>query len=514
MSPRCPTSPRSRIDRELRGVVSIGCRVGAGLLAILAAAGCGSGDHSDRDLIRRTRIAQQNVDQSQTSAVDAAPDAPSDDGRADGLPPELKDMLVRRYGADDHWFVGVAADRGAVEIPFRPGTSVQTPDEPSDSSTNQPSVHRDGVTAESPFIGPDACRECHAERHGRASQTAHFRTSQPAGPDTIIDDVGTSGRTVATSEPGLQFRVYQNGDHVYQGVDYFGWRFEIPMNVIIGSSRMAQSYLYWHNNELYQHNLCCLSEGSRWINSPGFVDGDAIYARPIEARCLDCHTTSFDYLGDAVSPSKNRYDPHAIIWGVTCERCHGPGRDHVTYHRQNPDAQNARRIVNPADLSRGAQLDICGQCHQGDTPIKGDALTYRPGDPLRDHYVFADDNGDRTDSVHTSNQRSRLARSGCFTATEMTCTTCHNPHQRAEGGMRAASQSCIACHADDGCSHESSIADLDRTANCIDCHMPLRRSESFKFETSESAVFPHFRDHHIRVDREATASFEKQYAIP
>jgi hypothetical protein len=55
-------------------------------------------------------------------------------------------------------------------------------------------------------------------------------------------------------------------------------------------------------------------------------------------------------------------------WNVGCEKCHGPGSDHVA-------RQDRPNIINPAKLDYVQANDACVQCHsQGQplmNPIKG-----------------------------------------------------------------------------------------------------------------------------------------------
>jgi hypothetical protein len=299
----------------------------------------------------------------------------------------------------------------------------------------------------------------------------------------------------------------QRDERFLQQVTFYDWKFEVPFDLITGSSKMAQSYLYWHRDELYQMNVTYLSKLGDWINSPGYVDGDAAYARPIPARCLDCHTTYIDY-----RQPPNHYTPETLITGISCERCHGPGKQHVDYHRAHPEAKKAAHTVVPSQLSRQQQLDICSQCHSGLSPLKGKPFSFRPGDALHDHYELLDPE-ELANSVHTSNQVSRLSKSECFQQTQMTCVSCHNPHQNERGQMALFSQRCLKCHTAD----HPQVAELsdDKLAdNCVDCHMPVRASDKLRFDTAEASIFPYLRDHFIRVDQQATNEYLQSIGQP
>lgn len=388
------------------------------------------------------------------------------------------------------WFVGKFQDGGGVEIPFRPGEA------PEKSEDTTPRHENPG------FVGPNECRECHQEQYDPFLATAHYKTSRPVNERTIDGIFEPPSNTFQTSDPNVSFEMIRQGDDFLQRVHFFEWGFEVPMEIIMGSSKMAQTYLYWHGDGLYQHNVTHITDGDQWINSPGYIDGDAAYARPIPQRCLECHLTYFDYRGN-----RNHYTPGSLILGVTCERCHGPGKEHVEFHRQNPDAGSAVAISNPANLDRHVRMEICGQCHSGSRGLKADALSFRPGDRLEDHYLPPDDEVDSKNSVHTSNQLTRLAESVCFQQSQMACVDCHDPHHNERGNDKLFSNRCMTCHENESDCGLFPREGVNFADNCIDCHMPRRPTENLRLESVEGDVFPPLRDHYIRIDEIATEKF-------
>lgn len=388
------------------------------------------------------------------------------------------------------WFVGKYEDGGGIEVPFRPGES------PEKSTDLTPRRGNPG------FVGPEQCQECHRERYQTFLATAHYKTSRSVNEVTIDGNFNPGSNTFQTSDPNMSFEMIHRGDQFLQCVHFFDWSFEVPMEIIMGSSKMAQTYLYWHRDGLYQHNVTHITDGDQWINSPGYIDGDAAYARPIPERCLECHMTYFDFRGN-----KNHYTPGSLILGVTCERCHGPGKNHVDYHRENPDAREAVEITNPANLERQIQMDICGQCHGGTRELKGDALSFRPGDRLEDHYHPPDDEADAKNSVHTSNQLTRLSQSACFQQSQMSCIDCHDPHHNERGDRKLFSSRCMNCHESESDCGLYPQQGIEFAGNCVDCHMPQRPTENLRLQSVEGDVFPALRDHYIRVDEIATQQF-------
>ena len=76
--------------------------------------------------------------------------------------------------------------------------------------------------------------------------------------------------------------------------------------------------------------------------------GTGDLSRATTPRCLECHSTYFEHRPGTT----NEYNRHNFILGVTCERCHGPGQEHVAYHQAHPQAKAGKAVVNPSHLSR------------------------------------------------------------------------------------------------------------------------------------------------------------------
>uniref|UniRef100_UPI0035639CA3 multiheme c-type cytochrome n=1 Tax=Stieleria sp. TaxID=2795976 RepID=UPI0035639CA3 len=221
--------------------------------------------------------------------MDARRQQPDEEPEVSALAEPPSNMVVNQIPGNI-WFVGKYEDGGGVEIPFRPGES------PQKSGDLTPLHDNPG------YVGPEQCQECHREKYQSFLATAHYKTSRPVNETTIDGSFEPGSNTFQTSDPNVSFEMVRKGDEFLQRVHFFDWNFEVPMEIIMGSSKMAQTYLYWHKDGLYQHNVTHITDGNQWINSPGYIDGDAAYARPIPQRCLECHMTYFDYRGN-----KNRY---------------------------------------------------------------------------------------------------------------------------------------------------------------------------------------------------------------
>ncbi len=222
------------------------------------------------------------------------------------------------------------------------------------------------------YIGDQACRSCHAEEFNSYQATAHHLTSRVADAHSIAGSFTPGTNLFKTANPSLYFKMTADADGFHQtAVDEVspGKNIELSerFDIVVGV-RKSQTYLYWKGDELFELPVSWWSGSDQWINSPGYEDGAVRFDRPIYPRCLECHGSYFKSL----APPPNKYDPTSLTLGIGCERCHGPGREHVALYSSttpppvNPLKTSApKAIVNPASLPRNRQVDACALCHAG-----------------------------------------------------------------------------------------------------------------------------------------------------
>ncbi len=267
------------------------------------------------------------------------------------------------------------------------------------------------------------------------------------------------------------------------------------IDLVIGSATKGQTYLYWKQNGLFELPVSYWTQLHQWVNSPGYVDGSADFDRPVLPRCLECHTTYAQPIN--ASPSENHYDRGSIVLGISCERCHGPGREHVEMHSRTSESSIEKRIMPPVGLSRDRQIEICAQCHGGAGESVAPAFSFRPGEKLSDYIRLQPANAtDRLD-VH-GNQTILLERSRCFQASpQMSCSTCHDVH-RPERPAAEYSAQCLDCHRVDQCGIFAKVG-KKIASNCIDCHMPVQPSNTLVLDADDKRLQANVRNHWIRV---------------
>jgi hypothetical protein len=275
---------------------------------------------------------------------------------------------------------------------------------------------------------------------------------------------------------------------------------------VTGSGRRGQSYLYWSGDRLFQLPVSYWTSLGKWINSPGpaYDDGRPNFERAIAPRCLECHATWIEWVPDL--GAVNRFRPESAMLGITCERCHASGQEHVRRERSVLRGARGPAIVNPARLSRQRQMEACGQCHAGAGAPKVPAFSYVAGKRLDDYLYLAPRDLDPTVDVH-GNQVTLLSRSRCYRSSQMTCVTCHDVH-RQQRDVAELSGRCVSCHREQSCGLFAKQGHA-LAGRCVDCHMPIQASNLIVSNLEGKQVRALIRTHWIGVypdEREPVAA--------
>ncbi len=329
------------------------------------------------------------------------------------------------------------------------------------------------------FAGSASCANCHKNIYSTHINTAHFHTSEIASAKNIMGSFDTgkntfvfnNGATVAMEKrPSGFFQVaYING------AETKSQRFDIT----IGSGTKGQSYATWAGQMLLQLPITYFTSADQWCNSPGYPNKVA-FNRPITSRCLECHATFATTIpGNGKEPEK--FDSKQMIWGVDCEKCHGPAAQHVAYQTENPNEKKGKFIINPASFTRQQSLDLCALCHGGRLQKSRPSFQFTAGDKLADYFLIDSTAKDVNGIDVHGNQSGLLTASRCFLKSNtLTCVTCHNTHENEKGKTALFSQRCTGCHNNKhadalNCKMTASIGSGIENF-CTACHMPQQPS--------------------------------------
>ena len=103
------------------------------------------------------------------------------------------------------------------------------------------------------YVGDSACLACHTERRTFLS-TAHHLTSTQASLATVHGSFAPGENVVPTSNPYLHYRMEARPDGLYQSavIEQPPDTITRPFDLVIGSGRKGQSYLYWKGDRLFE----------------------------------------------------------------------------------------------------------------------------------------------------------------------------------------------------------------------------------------------------------------------
>jgi predicted CXXCH cytochrome family protein len=339
------------------------------------------------------------------------------------------------------------------------------------------------------YVGAQACAKCHAEIHNKWADSLHSKIMQPATDQTVEGDFA-QGKIVLRGS--VYLLRHQNGKYFITESDSTGKPLEHQVEYTLGSRRIQQY-------------LTVLSDGRIIVLPPSWDIPRKMWVRDIDIdnpeedasvsiqtwnkTCYSCHVSQEQKNFDL---QQDRYHTTWQDFGVGCERCHGPGSEHVAL-ANGTKVLNAKTraaidhaIVNPSRLDPGRSTMICAQCHSfRDIYVDG----FKAGANYYDYFLpimeyrlpSTDDPAYWPDGRPRwlSNEATALWQSECYLKGGATCVTCHseahaidvvrNPQLRLDDNAL-----CAPCHASivANVSAHTHHAAESAGSSCIACHMP------------------------------------------
>ncbi|MBI3469436.1 MAG: tetratricopeptide repeat protein [Planctomycetes bacterium] len=297
---------------------------------------------------------------------------------------------------------------------------------------------------------------------------------------------------------GYQYHLIADGERVYQeesseqpgGAD----RLVREAKYLVGSGTRSLSLVSEDRGYLCQMPLGWFADVQAWKLSPGYELYNWRFSRPIVPGCIACHGSPVVHR----APTRNRYDL-PVTEGISCERCHGAGQEHVKQWQAGRENQGEEQpdatIVNPARLTADRANDICLQCHlQGDVsvyPEGAHAFSFQAGDRLTDHRVDFLISTDNPEELGIASHGGRMMRSRCYVESgrSLTCILCHDPHRPVRDFTSEHFDSkCATCHTAQSCNRPVASGESNGSTGCTQCHMPKRTT----FESQHLAMTDHW----------------------
>ncbi|MFY0256253.1 cytochrome c3 family protein [Chitinophaga sp. 30R24] len=356
------------------------------------------------------------------------------------------------------------------------------------------------------FAGAETCINCHKNVYDTFHTSAHYNTSRPANKATVLGSFLPPNNLFSFTN-GMFVKMEANDSGLFQTAyiqDSLAIRHRF--DIVIGSGRKAQTSLYWLNDKYYQLPMSYFVPEHSWANSPGFPADYPRFDRVIPSTCFGCHSSGVAFKDVKLQGLhvEETFKKNEIIYGIDCERCHGPAAAHAAFHTTHPEEKQARYITRISSLNNQQKMDMCGVCHSGLQTPQRPAFAYKPGDPLSAFYFpdYGKPVKPAEMDVHGTQYQLFNASKCAMMSRDMNCLSCHHPHASESGNTEMFSQRCMNCH---NTSHnwckQQGLADSALKTNCIDCHMPALPSASITLLTNgQTRPTPDFiRTHRISI---------------
>ena len=331
-------------------------------------------------------------------------------------------------------------------------------------------VQQVATAASAHYVGSQGCEKCHAEIYARWKKTpmANVVRDPRLHPDAIIPNLATN--TVAKFGADKVAFVY-------------GSLWKQRYFTKVGDDYFPLSAQWDVGNRVWRPYL--VPKGGDWWAAVYPADN---MQRPTGPLCDGCH--SVDY---------NIQTKQVAEWDVGCERCHGPGSEHVAHPTRGD-------ILNPAHLEGvGADVaanDTCIQCHSQGQPLKNPIegkyydwpVGYRVGLRLQDYWRLEDCTLGETTfyffpdcTAHKNRMQGNDFAQSVMYRHGITCASCHDVHGTENYAQlrKPANQICLDCHGPSSANgpHTATLEqhthhkDGSTGSQCVACHMPAIETE-------------------------------------
>ena len=365
-------------------------------------------------------------------------------------------------------------------------------------------IASDSTAASTEYVGRTKCASCHPAQSLLWSGSHHDLAMQVATADTVLGDFANAslthfGVTSSFFKDNARFMVRTEGSE--------GKLQDFEIKYTFGVHPLQQYLVEFPGGRLQALSLAWDTRakeqgGQRWFHlypNEKIAHFDELHWTKLNqnwnSMCAECHSTHLEKNYDPVS--KTFFTTWSEI-NVSCEACHGPGSDHVSWAERKPGwealetnrglklllderkdiewklNQESGTLYRSKVRSSNKEIEMCARCHSRRSPITHE---YVHAERLLDHYYlrlldegmyFADGQMDDEVYVYGSFVQSKMYQAGVI------CSDCHDPHsldlKLPGNGL------CLQCHQaskyNDTGHHFHQTDSLG--ASCVECHMPPR----------------------------------------
>lgn len=160
-------------------------------------------------------------------------------------------------------------------------------------------------------------------------------------------------------------------------------RMHLILGLLIGLMAGAwaqEADIDWDGDKLVKNKMCSMCHGKAQVGDQVSVWEEGPHAKAFETlktdkakevaaklgiddpatsgECLQCHSTAYGFTKEKIS------DAVDVEEGVSCQSCHGPGKDYVRTHRKDVE-----KAIAEQGLMKGTEA-TCKMCHNDNNPTQ------------------------------------------------------------------------------------------------------------------------------------------------
>ncbi|MEN9686178.1 MAG: hypothetical protein RLZZ28_1964 [Bacteroidota bacterium] len=351
------------------------------------------------------------------------------------------------------------------------------------------------------YVGNLSCQSCHKTEHTQWAASQHHKAMMPATDSSVKGNFNN----VSFSADGVQSRFFKKDGKFFintEGEDGLNHDYEVKYS--FGIEPLQQYLVEFPGGRMQATRASWDTRAKKWFHqypNQKLAPHDWLHwtgnGQNWNTMCASCHSTN---LNKGYDLNKDSYQTSYNEINVSCESCHGPGKNHISYINGSAYKAGEKTLGSLLRLYKNegqiAQVNTCAYCHARRVDITGAVL---PGKEMLDDFIpeaptteffYADGQVREEDYNYTSFAESKMFSRG------VQCSNCHNPHTgklKMDGAIV-----CGQCHNTDKYAaaghtmHKASTLEV----NCIACHMPakvymgndLRHDHSFRIPRPDQTV--------------------------
>lgn len=379
------------------------------------------------------------------------------------------------------------------------------------------------------FLGDGACNKCHEEQFKKWEGSHHDKAMQEANRETILADFNGEKFT----SQGVTSRFYKKGTDFFVNTEGPDGTYNDYKVIYTFGIKPLQQYIVKSPDGHYQ----CLrtawdTDKNKWFDL--YPDFKVVHSEWLHwsrgglnwnNMCSDCHSTNVRKKYDQETHS---YDTRFSLINVSCEACHGPGKQHVDdVNELGEKYRNSETFEMTITTKPKELVDQCARCHMRREQIsekfnfEGTMLDHYFPQLITERIYYPDGQILDEDYVYGSFVQSKMYKNN------VTCSSCHDSHSLQLKFKE--NKLCSQCHLPEKYNtpdHHFHKNDTDG-AKCINCHMTgrfymgndFRRDHSFrvprpdlslKYDTPNACV----QCHKDKDNAWAWENFKEQYGVP